>query len=75
MILTACSVDPVETPLCPEVLEPETVVEEAVVEEAVVPSAVIDFASIAEGVFGWNDGGEYLTLKKTLGLLAKEYPK
>lgn len=49
LILTACSVDPVETPLAPEVLEPETVVEEAVVEEAVVPSAVIDFASIAEG--------------------------
>jgi hypothetical protein len=44
LLLTACSVAPVETPVVPEVVEPE-----AVVEEAVVPSAVIDFASIAEG--------------------------
>jgi hypothetical protein len=44
LLLTACSIDPVETPVVPEVVEPETVVE-----EAVVPSAFIDFASIAEG--------------------------
>jgi len=44
LLLTACGVAPVETPVVPEVVEPETVVE-----EAVLPSSVIDFASIASG--------------------------